>query len=136
MGYVYQFQKTPVFPNDTAYNWTRDNMGPFTIPKKGQTVKLDLKTLALYRRVIHNYEGHDLKVVGDKIYIDDKIADSYTFEMDYYWMMGDNRHNSLDSRFWGFVPEDHIVGKAVFVWLSYDAQLGRIRWERLFSLVH
>jgi len=136
LGYSYQFQNLPVFPHDSSYNWTRDNFGPFVIPKKGVTVKLDLKTLPLYTRVIHNYEGHDLRVVGDKIYIDNEIASSYTFEMDYYWMMGDNRHNSLDSRFWGFVPEDHIVGKAVFVWLSYDSQLGRIRWERLFTLVH
>jgi signal peptidase I len=136
LGYVYQFQNLPVFPHDTAYNWTRDNFGPFVIPKKGVTIKLDLKTLPLYTRVIHNYEGHDLRVVGDKIYIDNEMVSSYTFEMDYYWMMGDNRHNSLDSRFWGFVPEDHIVGKAVFVWLSYDSQLGRIRWERLFTLVH
>lgn len=136
LGYVYQFQNQPVFPNDTNYKWTRDNMGPFVIPKKGVTVQLNLTTLPLYRRIINNYEHHDLRVVGDKIYIDNEVADKYTFEMDYYWMMGDNRHNSLDSRFWGFVPEDHIVGKAVFVWLSYDSQLGRIRWERLFSLVH
>jgi len=136
LGYVYKFQNQPVFPNDTSYNWTRDNFGPMIIPKKGATVKLTIKNLPLYRRIIHNYEGHDLRIEGDKIYIDNEVATSYTFAMDYYWMMGDNRHNSLDSRYWGFVPEDHIVGKAVFVWLSYDSQLGRVRWERLFSLVH
>lgn len=136
MGYEYKFQILPVFPHDSSYKWTRDNFGPIIIPKKGATVDLNLKTLPLYRRIIHNYEGHDLRIVGDKIYIDNEIASTYTFAMDYYWMMGDNRHNSLDSRYWGFVPEDHIVGKAVFVWLSYDSQLGRIRWERLFSLVH
>ncbi|MCC7332259.1 MAG: signal peptidase I [Flavobacteriales bacterium] len=136
LGYQYQFQKTPVFPNDSAYLWTRDNMGPFVIPKKGQTIELNLSNLPLYRRIIHNYEGHDLKIENNSILIDGKVAKTYTFEMDYYWMMGDNRHNSLDSRFWGFVPEDHIVGKAVFVWLSYDSKLGRVRWERLFSFVH
>ncbi|TXB66216.1 signal peptidase I [Vicingus serpentipes] len=136
LGYVYKFQNQPVFPNDTAYNWTRDNFGPMVIPAKGMTVELNLNNLPLYKRIIHNYEKHELKVTDGKIYIDGVEATSYTFAMDYYWMMGDNRHNSLDSRYWGFVPEDHIVGKAVFVWLSYDAQLGRIRWERLFSLVH
>jgi signal peptidase I len=136
LGYVYKFQNQPVFPNDTAYNWTRDNFGPMVIPAKGMTVELNLHNLSLYRRIIRNYEKHELKVADGKIYIDGVEATSYTFAMDYYWMMGDNRHNSLDSRYWGFVPEDHIVGKAVFVWMSYDAQLGRIRWERLFSLVH
>tara|TARA_R110001592_G_scaffold52046_1_gene159614 strand:- start:266 stop:1795 length:1530 start_codon:yes stop_codon:yes gene_type:complete len=136
LGYVYKFQNQPVFPNDTAYNWTRDNFGPMVIPEKGMTVDLSLNNLPLYKRIIHNYEKHELKVTDGKIYIDGVEATSYTFAMDYYWMMGDNRHNSLDSRYWGFVPEDHIVGKAVFVWMSYDAQLGRIRWERLFSLVH
>ena len=139
---TYYSEYNPIFPSDKHYNWTVDNFGPLSIPKKGQTVKLDVITLPLYRRVIHNYEGHDLRVVGDKIYIDNEMVSSYTFEMDYYWMMGDNRNNSLDSRFWGFVPEDHVVGKAVFVWLSYSPNqeegnfFQRIRWERLFTLVH
>ncbi len=136
LGTISQFQNLPVFPHDSTYNWTRDNFGPMVIPKKGQTIQLNLSNLPLYKRIIHNYEGHELRVSDNKIYIDNAIANTYTFAMDYYWMMGDNRHNSLDSRFWGFVPEDHIVGKAVFVWLSYDSQLGRVRWERLFTLVH
>ena len=125
-----------IFPNDSRYNWTVDNFGPILIPKKGATVELNIKTLPLYRRIIKNYENNDLKVNGDQILINGEAATSYTFKMDYYWMMGDNRHNSQDSRYWGFVPEDHIVGKAVFVWMSWDAQQGGIRWDRLFTLVH
>jgi signal peptidase I len=111
-----------------------DNFGPIYIPKKGVTVKLDANTLPLYERIIHAYELHDLKVEGDKIYIDGQLADSYTFEMDYYWMMGDNRHNSADSRYWGYVPENHIVGKPVLVWLSRDKENGGIRWKRMFRI--
>ncbi len=125
-----------VFPNDSQYDWTIDNFGPILIPEKGATVELNLKTLPLYRRIIKNYENNDLKVNGDQILINGEVATSYTFKMNYYWMMGDNRHNSQDSRYWGFVPEDHIVGKAVFVWMSWDSQQGGIRWDRLFSLVH
>lgn len=126
-----------IFPNDSQYNWTVDNFGPIIIPKKGTTVKLDKKTLPLYRRIIKNYEGNDLKVDGENIYINGEKTNSYTFKMDYYWMMGDNRHNSQDSRYWGFVPEDHIVGKAVFIWLSWDTTFGTgIRWDRLFTMVH
>jgi len=136
IGYIYQNQLNPVFPNDSNYNWTRDNFGPLTIPKKGVTVKLDLKSLPLYVRVIRNYELNQLEVKGNKIFINGKEANSYTFKMDYYWMMGDNRDNSQDSRYWGFVPEDHLVGKAVFVWFSYDSQLGKVRWDRLFTRVH
>ena len=126
----------PIFPNDDMYDWTVDNFGPILIPKKGATVKLTVKTLPLYRRIIKNYEGNELSFKDGKIMINGEVADSYTFKMDYYWMMGDNRHNSQDSRYWGFVPEDHIVGKAVFVWMSWDAQQGGIRWDRLFSVVH
>jgi signal peptidase I len=125
-----------VFPNDSQYDWTIDNFGPILVPKKGATVELSIKTLPLYRRIIKNYENNDLNVNGDQILINGEVANSYTFKMDYYWMMGDNRHNSQDSRYWGFVPEDHIVGKAVFVWMSWDSQQGEIRWDRLFSLVH
>ncbi|PCI93334.1 MAG: S26 family signal peptidase [Flavobacteriales bacterium] len=126
-----------IFPNNAQYNWTVDNFGPILIPKAGATVKLTTKTLPLYRRIIKNYEGNELRVNGDIIYINEKEVTSYTFKMDYYWMMGDNRHNSQDSRYWGFVPEDHIVGKAVFVWMSWDTNFGTgIRWDRLFTLVH
>jgi len=136
LGYKSPWSLDPIFPNDGQYDWTVDNFGPIVIPKKGVTVALTTKTLPLYRRIIKNYEGNDLKVDGEKIYINGKMVTSYTFKMDYYWMMGDNRHNSQDSRYWGFVPEDHVVGKAVFVWLSWDSQQGGLRWDRLFTLVH
>ncbi|MCB0402426.1 MAG: signal peptidase I [Flavobacteriales bacterium] len=127
----------PVFPNDMQYNWTIDNFGPITIPKKGATVQLDMKTLPLYKRIIRNYEHNELVIKGNDIFINGENVTSYTFQQDYYWMMGDNRHNSQDSRYWGFVPDDHIVGKAVFVWFSTDSKFGTgIRWDRLFTLVH
>ena len=135
-GYQHPWSKYPIFPNDSQYDWTVDNLGPFLIPKAGAKVELNTKTLPLYRRIIKNYEGNDLEVKEGQIFINGELATSYTFKMDYYWMMGDNRHNSQDSRYWGFVPEDHIVGKAVFVWMSWDAQQGGIRWDRLFSFVH
>ena len=122
------------FPNDPKFNWTADNFGPLTIPKKGETVALTTENLPLYRRLIDLYEDNTLEVKGGEIYINGNKADSYTFKMDYYWLMGDNRHNSLDSRFWGFVPEDHVVGKAVFIWFSKDPETG-VRWDRVFSVV-
>jgi signal peptidase I len=129
-----------VFPNDIHYTkWNQDNMGPIIVPKKGWTAKLDSLTLPFYQRAITVYEGNKLEVKGNDIIINGKKADSYTFKMNYYWMMGDNRHNSLDSRFWGFVPEDHIVGKALFVWMSWDSNasfLNKIRWNRLFMGIH
>jgi signal peptidase I len=121
-----------VFPNDPAnYPWTVDNFGPLNIPAAGQTVELTAKTLPIYRRIIKVYEGHDLEVKNDKIYVDGEETTQYTIEMDYYFMMGDNRHNSEDSRVWGFVPEDHIVGKPLFIWFS--RKTGGIRWNRLFK---
>lgn len=124
-------------PHD--YHWNVDNYGPIIIPKRGWTVKLDSVTYPLYERCIAVYEHNKVQVEGNDILINGKKADSYTFQMNYYWMMGDNRHDSDDSRFWGFVPEDHIVGKALFVWLSLDDQgsfLGKIRWSRFFKIVH
>ncbi|MEZ5046719.1 MAG: signal peptidase I [Chitinophagaceae bacterium] len=122
------------YPYDsTHFKWNVDNYGPIYIPKKGVTVMIDSSNIALYRRVIKNYEGHDLVEKNNKIFIDGKEAKSYTFSMNYYWLMGDNRHQSSDSRFWGFVPEDHVVGKAWFIWMSYGKH--GIRWNRLFRSV-
>lgn len=129
---------TDVFPQPDYPQWSPDDFGPILIPAKGMTVELTRENLALYRRIIEVYEGHDLKTDGGTVLIDGVPADTYTFAMDYYWMMGDNRHNSADSRFWGFVPEDHIVGKASFVWLSLDEKKpfpANIRWNRIFKKV-
>lgn len=127
----------PVYPIGHN-NWTRDNYGPIYIPRKGAVTPLTLDNLPIYERVIKNYEGNTLEVKDSTIYINGEVADSYTFKMNYYWMMGDNRHNSADSRFWGYVPEDHIVGKPIFIWLSLDKDksfFSAIRWNRLFSMV-
>ena len=124
--------------NDAAkWGWTQDNYGPIWIPKKGATIELNDSTWALYGRCIRNYEFNDAELHGNEVYIDGKPAKEYTFKMDYYFMMGDNRHNSLDSRFWGFVPEDHIVGKPMFILISFDKDKklfkGGIRWYRIFT---
>lgn len=125
------------FPHDTVnFKWNRDNYGPIMIPKEGTTVQLNAQNIALYRSIIGNYEGNKLEERDGKIFINGKEATSYTFKMDYYWMMGDNRHNSLDSRYWGFVPINHVVGKAWLVWLSYKESISHIRWGRLFHTVH
>ncbi len=128
-----------VFPHrPELYGWNQDNYGPIVIPAKGVTVPIDFRTLPLYERIIDVYEGNDLQVTDDKILINGQPATEYTFKMNYYWMMGDNRHNSADSRFWGFVPEDHVVGKASFIWLSLDQQKNfpsNIRWGRMFTKV-
>jgi len=124
-----------IFPYNPVFGWNEDNYGPIWMPVKGTAVKLDTSNLCLYERIIDVYENNDLRVDGSTIYINNSPAVSYIFKMDYYWMMGDNRHNSADSRYWGFVPEDHIVGKPKFIWLSLDKEAGglkSIRWSRMF----
>jgi signal peptidase I len=121
------------------YHWNVDNFGPIIIPKKGWTVKLDSVNFPLYERCIEVYEHNKVDLKGSDIYINGQKANTYTFKMNYYWMMGDNRHDSEDSRYWGFVPEDHIVGKAIFIWMSWDDNasfLHKIRWSRLFNVIH
>ncbi|MEN8227990.1 MAG: S26 family signal peptidase [Bacteroidota bacterium] len=124
-----------IFPHDERYPWNLEHFGPLTIPEKGMTVEINSETLPLYRRIIEAYEQNDLKVKGEQIYINDEVATSYTFQMDYFFMMGDNRDNSADSRFWGFVPEDHVIGKPRLIWLSMDKEYGKIRWNRMFRIV-
>ena len=139
--YIAQEESNPddnilTFPIGVEKTWTHNDYGPLWIPKKGATVPggLSLKNLPYYERCIRNYEGNKLEVKGGKIYINDKEANNYTFKMDYYWMMGDNRDNSSDSRYWGFVPEDHIIGTPMFVIISFDPDKlnGTIRWDRIF----
>lgn len=130
---------TMYYPVDYDNGWTRDNYGPIWIPKRGATIELTPENLALYRRCIKNYEHNELEEKDGAVYINGEKATTYTFQYDYYWMMGDNRHNSADSRSWGFVPEDHIVGKPIMIWLSLDKDRslfdGGIRWNRLFRWV-
>lgn len=131
-------QHDGTFPFNGKFNWNRDNYGPIWIPKKGVTVQLNLDNLPLYERVIDVYENNDLLVRNGQILINGKPATSYTFKMDYYWMMGDNRHNSADSRYWGFVPEDHIVGRPLFVYISFNKSKNfpaNIRWKRIFMKI-
>ena len=122
-----------VFPYQASYNWSEDDYGPLWIPKKGVAIPLTPENIIRYGRVIHTYEGNKLENKNGKFFINDQEATSYTFKMNYYWMMGDNRHNSLDSRFWGFVPEDHVVGKASMIWFSWDKGP---RWKRLFTMIN
>ncbi|WP_183563397.1 signal peptidase I [Mucilaginibacter sp. SP1R1] len=137
--YPVKFPRYKTTPNYPRYTWNVDNYGPIIIPKKGWTVKLDSLTFPVYGRAIEIYEHNKVKVVGHDIFINDKKADTYTFKMNYYWMMGDNRHNSEDSRYWGFLPEDHVVGKALFTWMSVDSTasfVNKIRWNRLLRGIH
>ena len=129
-----------VFPHDSRYAWSKDNFGPIYIPEEGKTVELNSASLPFYKRIIEEYEHNDLTINGHEIFINGKLATSYTFKQNYYWMMGDNRHNSEDARYWGYVPFDHVVGKPVFIWFSWDTNgqgiKNKIRWERLFTTVH
>lgn len=129
-----------VFPHNSQYAWSIDNYGPIYIPEAGKTVELNAKSLPFYKRIIEVYENNNLTTSGDEIFINGKLATTYTFKQDYYWMMGDNRHNSEDARYWGYVPFDHVVGKPVFIWFSWDTNgegiAQKIRWERVFTTVH
>jgi len=122
-----------MFPLTTNLSWNTDNYGPIYIPKKGTTVPLNMNSIPFYERIIGDYENNQLDVIGEHIFVNGKKSTSYTFKQDYYWMMGDNRQNSLDARSWGYVPFDHVVGKPVLIWFSINE--GKIRWERLFTTV-
>ncbi len=127
-----------MFPHSEEYKWNEDNFGPIYIPEKGATVTLNTSSLPFYRRIIEAYENNTLELKGDKIFINGEETNTYTFQQDYFWMMGDNRHSSSDSRFWGYVPENHIIGKPKFIWLSLNENkrfLNKIRWNRLFKVV-
>ena len=128
-----------IYPDASVFPWSADFFGPLQVPAEGQQMEMNKENIVKYEFIIKHYEGHDDMVVRDgKLYIEGQPVDTYTFQQDYYFMMGDNRHNSLDSRFWGFVPADHIVGKAFFIWLSIDSEASffdKIRWSRLFRLI-
>jgi len=137
-------KNSSIFPNDGKRNWNNDNFGPIYIPKKGVTVDITPESMAFYKEIIETYEGSEfkldnkLKINGTQVLLNGQPIDSYTFKQDYYWLMGDNRNNSEDSRTWGYVPANHVVGKPVFVWLSWDSNASgfdKIRWERVFTTV-
>lgn len=128
-----------VFPQVSNLGWNIDNFGPIYIPKKGTTIKLNEQNLPFYKRIIQEYEKNNLKIENNNIIINGKATTTYTFKQDYYWMMGDNRQNSLDARFWGYVPFDHVIGKPVFIWFSWNKDgigINKVRWNRVFSVVN
>ena len=132
------FQNQEIFPHDHLYRWTGDNFGPLVVPARGDTLQLTMLNLPLYERIIDVYENNELEIRGGEIFINGNSADRYVFRMDYYFVMGDNHHNSADSRYWGFVPEDHLLGKAVMVWFSVEPEKSVIdgfRKERIFKTI-
>jgi signal peptidase I len=128
-----------IFPHHPKFKWNLDNFGPLTLPRRGMTIALNESNLILYRRAITLYEQNTVAIKGKEVLINGQKADRYTFKMNYYWMMGDNRHNSLDSRFWGYVPEDHVIGKAMITWMSIDSTanlVNKIRWNRILKPIN
>ncbi len=129
-----KFDKS-IFPHNINYVWNNDNFGPIYIPRKGDKVVINKATIPFYEQIIRRFEHNDLTILDDKIYINGKLATDYTFKKDYYWMMGDNRHRSLDARSWGYTPFDHVVGKPIMVWFSWDSKTGSPRWNRMFTTI-
>ena len=132
------FQNLEIFPHSSDYRWTGDNFGPMKIPARGDSVQIDMSNIPLYQRIIEVYENNKLHVEDGMIYINDRLTSYYTFEMDYFFVRGDNHHNSADSRYWGLVPEDHLLGKAVTVWFSIEPDkpfVEGLRKERIFSSI-
>ncbi|MDR2009262.1 MAG: signal peptidase I [Bacteroidales bacterium] len=125
-----------IFPHSRLHDWNEDWLGPIYIPEAGVTIELTMENIPVYERIIGYYEDNDLKIENNKFYINGEETTKYTFKMNYYWMMGDNRHNSADSRYWGFVPENHVVGKAWLIWMSKNKEYGGIRWNRIGKIVH
>ncbi len=133
----YKGEKTTyIFPQSDFFAWNKDNFGPLQIPQKGDTVYLNYKNIDLYKNIIDNYENNNLEIYNQKIYINDKETQKYIVKQNYYFVVGDNRDNANDSRYWGFLPESHIIGKASFVWISYDRNRSKIRWNRIFKTIN
>ena len=132
------FQNQEIFPHSNNYRWTGDNFGPLIVPARGDSISVTSLNLPIYQRIIDVYEENDLKLIDGDTYLNGELASSYVFQMDYYFVMGDNHHNSADSRYWGFVPEDHLLGKAVIVWFSIKPDtpfIGGLRKERIFRSI-
>tara|TARA_B100001057_G_C22870635_1_gene958629 strand:+ start:5521 stop:7212 length:1692 start_codon:yes stop_codon:yes gene_type:complete len=135
-----KFSNSIFFPGNNRYKWNNDQLGPIYVPKAGDKIKLTVDQLPVYKKIIRDYENNSIRVVDNNIYINNKISNEYTFKQDYYWMMGDNRYNSEDSRVWGYVPFDHVLGKPVFIWMSIDGLFQgfrnwKFRWDRVFTTI-